>query len=130
MLLPNGLLLAYSLQEICHFLNSNNQLRVHFPDQQPITSVQLNNTVGFTSKLFDDYCSSVRIEVEHLVPRVHTLNRLAGSFIKWLQLIARPLLMKAKLPISVWGHATLYALMLIKLRPTSYHSLSPVQLVT
>ena len=36
--------------------------------------------------------------------------------------------MKTKLPTSVWGHAILHAATLIRLRPTSYHTLSPLQL--
>jgi len=50
---------------------------------------------------------------------VHTQNGLAKSFIKCLQLVARPLLMKSKLPMSAWGHAILHAAALIRNRPTS-----------
>ena len=39
------------------------------------------------------------------------------------------MLMKTKLPTSVWGHAILHAATLIRLRPTSYHKVSPLQLV-
>ena len=42
-------------------------------------------------RVFDDYCMSVEIDIEHPVPRTHTQNGLAESFIKRLQLIARPL---------------------------------------
>ena len=41
---------------------------------------------------------SIEISVEHPIAHVHTQN---GTFIKRLQLIARPLLMRAKLPTSV-----------------------------
>ncbi|RTK56694.1 hypothetical protein DRJ73_15005, partial [Enterococcus faecalis] len=41
---------------------------------------------------------------------------------------ARPLLMRTNLPTSVWGHAILHAAALIRLRPTSYHQFSPMQL--
>ena len=34
----------------------------------PIKSIQLDNAREFTSQFFDDYCMSVGIEVEHLVP--------------------------------------------------------------
>ena len=37
--------------------------------------------------------------------------------------------MKLKLSMSVWGHAILHAAALIHIRPTSYHSSSPLQLV-
>ncbi|KAL0551257.1 hypothetical protein IC582_010343 [Cucumis melo] len=47
---------------------------------------------------------------------------------KHLQLIVRPLLMRAKLPLSIWGHAILHATSLIHIRPTSYHKYSPTQL--
>ena len=44
-------------------------------------------------------------------------------------MIARPLLMKTKLPISAWGHAILHATSLVRIRPTVYHKYSPLQLV-
>ena len=71
---------------------------------------------------------SIGIKVEHPVAHVHTQNGLAESFIKRLQLIARPLLMRTKLPISTWGHAILHAATLVRIRPTSYHKFSPLQL--
>ena len=39
------------------------------------------------------------------------------------------MLMKTKLPTSVWGHVILHAATLIRLRPTSYHMVSLLQLV-
>ena len=56
-------------------------------------------------------------------------NGLAESLMKRLQLIARPLLMKTKLPASTWGHVVMHAASLIRIRPTSYHEYSPSQLV-
>ena len=88
-----------------------------------------DNAGEFTSKTFDEYCKSVGIDVEHPVPHVHTQNGFAESLIKRLQVIARTLLLRTKLPISVLGHAILHAAVLIRLRPTSYHQYSPVQLV-
>lgn len=105
------------------------KLRAQFPDQ-PIKSIRLDNAAEFTSHIFDDYCSSIGIDVEHPVPHVHTQNGLAESLIKRLQLIARPLLMQSNLPVTAWGHAILHASMLIRLRPTSYNKYSPAQLVT
>ncbi|KAM1278646.1 hypothetical protein ACFX2J_030640 [Malus domestica] len=58
-----------------------------------------------------------RINVEHLVPHVHTQNSLAEAFIKRFQLIAQPLVMRTKLPVSAWGYAILHAAMLVRLRP-------------
>ena len=52
---------------------------------------------------------SVGIDVEHPVAYTHTQNGLAESLINRLQIIARPLLMKSKLPVSAWGHAILHA---------------------
>ncbi|KAL0342309.1 UNVERIFIED_CONTAM: hypothetical protein Scaly_1893500 [Sesamum calycinum] len=68
--------------------------------------------------------------VEHPVAHVHTQNGLAESLIKRLQLIARPLLMRSKLPSSAWGHAILHAESLIRFRPTAYHKFFPLQLVS
>jgi len=72
---------------------------------------------------------SLRINIEHLVAHIHTQNSLAESLIKCLQLIARPLLIKTKLPISAWGHTVLHAATLIRIRPTTYHKFFQLQLV-
>ena len=61
---------------------------------------------------------------------VHTQNGLAESFIKQIQLIARPLLMRSRLPVSAWRHAILHAARLIRIRPSSEHKYSPSQLLT
>ena len=73
---------------------------------------------------------SIGIEMEHSVAtHTHTQNGLAESFIKRLTLIARPLLMGSNLPNSAWGHVILHAASLVRLRPTSYHKYSSMQLV-
>ena len=72
---------------------------------------------------------STGIIIEHPVAHVHTQNGLAESLIKRLQLIARPLIMRIKLSISVWGHTILHAASLIRIRPSAYHKYSPLQLV-
>ena len=72
---------------------------------------------------------SIGINIEHPIAHVHTQNGLAESLIKRLQLIARPLLMKTKLPTSTLGHAVMHATSLIRIRPTSYYEYSPSQLV-
>ena len=105
------------------------KLRAQFPDY-PIKKIRLDNAGEYTSNAFDDYCTSIGITVEHPVPHVHTQNGLAESLIKRLQLIARPMLMRTKLPVSAWGHAILHAAALLKIRPTSYHSYSPIQIIT
>ena len=72
---------------------------------------------------------SIGIYVQHPVAHVHSQNGLAESFIKRLQLVARPLLLKTKLPLSAWGHVIIiHAANLICLRPTANHDLSPLQL--
>ena len=73
---------------------------------------------------------SVGVEVEHLVPHVHTQNSLAEAFIKRLQMIARSLVIRTKLPIAAWGHAILHAAKLVRLRPVATQPYSALQLVT
>ncbi|KAM1037464.1 hypothetical protein ACFX2C_032274 [Malus domestica] len=93
-------------------------------------SIRLDNAGEFTSKTFDDYCMSDRVEVEHHVPHVHTQNDLAKAFIKRLQMIARSLIIRTKLPIAAWGHAILHAAKLVCLRPVATQPFSALQLVT
>ena len=100
------------------------KLRAQFPDY-PIKSIRLDNAGEFTSQTFTNYCMPVRINIEHPVAHTHTQNGLAESLIKRLQLIARPLLMKTKLPTSAWGHAIMHAANLVHIRPTAYHEYSP-----
>jgi hypothetical protein len=109
------------------FLAQIIKLRAHFPDYS-IKKVRLDNAGEFTSQAFNDYCMSVGIVVEHSVAHVHTQNGLAESLIKRLQLIARPLIMRTKLPVSIWGHAILHAASLIRVRPSAYHTYTPLQL--
>ena len=63
--------------------------------------IWLDNGGEFTSQALDSFCTSIGIDVEHPVAHVHTQNGLAESFIKRLQLIARPLFMRSQLPTSV-----------------------------
>ena len=93
-------------------------------------TIRLDNAGEFTSQAFNDYCMSMGVTVEHSVAHVHTQNGLAESFIKRIQLIARPLLMRSKLPATAWGHAVLHAAELIRIRPSSEHKYSPSQLLT
>jgi hypothetical protein len=89
----------------------------------------MDNAAKFSSYAFNDYCMALGIQVQHSVPYVHTQKGLAESLIKRNKLIARPLLMNCKLPTSCWGHAVLYVVDLIQLRPTAYHKTFPLQLV-
>ena len=95
----------------------------------PIRKFCLDNTSEFTSQVFDDYCMLIGIDVGHLLAHTHTQNGLAESLIKRLQIIARHLLMKSKLPISAWGYAILHGALLVHIRSTAYHKFSPLQLV-
>ena len=70
----------------------------------------------------------IGIDVQHPVAHVHSHNGLTESFIKRLQLIARPLLLKTKLPLSAWGNAIIHTANLIRLRPIANHDLSPLKL--
>ena len=90
------------------------KLRAHFPDY-PIKKIRLDNVGEFTSHAFNEYCMSIGIEVEHPVAHVHTQNGLAESLIKRLKLIAKPLLMKANLPMTTWGYAILHVVILIRI---------------
>ena len=101
------------------FLAQIIRLRVQFTDHT-IKTVRLDNASEFTSQAFNDYYMSIRVNIEHPVAHVHTQNGLAESFIKRLQLIATPILMRTKLPISAWGHAIMHAASLLCIRPTSY----------
>ena len=96
------------------------KLRVQFPDYL-IKSIKLDNVGEFTSKTFTDYCMSVKIDIEHPIAHTHTQNGLAEPLIKRLQLIAKPLLMKTKLPTSAWGHVIMHDLvdLFTKALPTS-----------
>ena len=75
------------------------KLHAHFPDH-PIKTIRLDNAGEFSSTAFHDYCKSLGIEVQYPVAHTHTQNGLAESFIKHLQWIARPLLLRTKLPLS------------------------------
>ena len=97
------------------FLAQIIRLRAQFLDYT-IKKVRLVNPSEFTSHAFNNYCMSIGIAVEHPVAHVHTQNGLAESLIKRLQLIARPLIMRTKLHISIWGHAILHAAALIRIR--------------
>ena len=69
------------------------KLRAWFSDH-PIKTICLDSADEFTSQTFDDYCISIGIDVEHLVAHTYIQNELAESFIKCLQMIARPLLLR------------------------------------
>ena len=104
------------------------RFRAQFPDY-PIKKIHLDNVSKFTFQTFIDYCMSVGMNIEHQVAHTHIQNGLVESFIKRLQLIARSLLMKTKLPTSAWRHAIMHVVVLVCIQPTTYHEYSPSQLV-
>ncbi|KAG7556749.1 Reverse transcriptase RNA-dependent DNA polymerase [Arabidopsis suecica] len=122
-------LLSSRNQAFARLLAQIIRLRAHFPDF-PLKTIRLDNAGEFTSQAFNDYCMSMGVSVEHPVAHVHTQNRLAESFIKRIQLIARPLLMRSELPVAAWGHAVLHVSEHIRIRPSSEHKYSPSQLLT
>ena len=75
------------------------RLRAQFPDH-PIKTIRFDNVGEFSSQAFLDYFISIGIDVQYLISHVHTQNGLVESFIKCLQLIAKPLLLNTKLPLS------------------------------
>lgn len=98
------------------FLAQIIKLRAQFLDYT-IKKIRLDNVCEFTYESFNNYCISIGITIEHLIPHVHTQNGLAESLIKCLQYIARSLIMRTKLPITVWVHNILHVAVLICLRP-------------
>ena len=69
------------------------------------------------------------INIEHPIAHTHTQNGLEKSFMKHLQLIVKPLLMKAKLLTSTWGPTIMHVATLVHIRPTTYHEHYPSRLV-
>jgi hypothetical protein len=53
------------------------------------------------------------IEVQYLVPYMHTQNGLVESLVKRIKLIAHLLLHNYNFSITCWGHAVLHAFDLI-----------------
>nr|GEY57670.1 retrovirus-related Pol polyprotein from transposon TNT 1-94 [Tanacetum cinerariifolium] len=99
------------------------------PGDFPIKTIHLDNASEFTSHTFNDYCMSIGISVEHSVAHVHTQNRLAESLTKRIQMIARPMIIKAKLLVFACGHDVLHVATLIRIKPTSHRTYSTLQLV-
>jgi transposase InsO family protein len=110
------------------FMTQVVRLKANYPEYR-IKSIRMDNAAEFSSQPFNDYCMAKRIEVQYSIPYVHTQNGLAKSLIKRIKLIVRPLLQGCNLPTSYWGYAVLHAADLIQLRPTVYHTTSPLQLI-
>jgi hypothetical protein len=104
------------------------RIKANFPKHR-IQSIRLDNVTEFSSRAFNYYCMAQGIQMQHLAPYIHTQNGLAESLIKRIKLIAKSLLHKWNLTITCWGHSVLHVADLIQLRPTTYHSTSPLYLV-
>ena len=102
------------------------KLRAHFLDYA-VKTILLDNAGEYRSQSFTNYCMAIGITVEDPVTHVHTQNGLEESFIKRLQLIARPLLMRTKLRVSAWEHAILHAAALVCIRSICCNKFSPFQ---
>ena len=59
------------------------KLREQFSDYS-IRTIRLDNAGEFTSQTLNDYCTSIRINIEHHIAHVHTQNGLAESLFKCL----------------------------------------------
>ena len=101
----------------------------HYPNQ-PVRSLQINNAKEFRSHHFEDFCVASGITLTYSVPYEHSQNGLAEAFIKKVQLIARPLLLHARLPSSLWSHVVLQAAALLKYRPILLNDHTPLELTT
>ena len=84
---------------ICKITRSNNQIKSTIFRLYNKKNIRLDNAGEFTSQTFNNCCMSIGINIEHPVAHVYTQNILAESFIKRLQLIARPLPMRARLSL-------------------------------
>ncbi|KAK2375011.1 hypothetical protein QL285_075932 [Trifolium repens] len=120
-------LLSTCNQAFARLLAQLIRIRAHFPDY-PVKKIRLDNAAEFSSQAFNDYCMAIGIDIEHPVAHVHTQNGLVESFIKCIKLIARPLLMRSKLPISTWRHASPSIIKYLWSR-TSHHNSSLLKLV-
>ena len=73
------------------------QLRAQFLDN-PIKTIHLDDASEFTFQAFNAYYVASDINVEHLVAYVHIHNGLLELFMKCLQWVTKPMLMRTNLP--------------------------------
>ena len=104
------------------------KIRAHYPDAN-IKTLRMDNVGEFKSQNFEDYCVASGIALTYTVPYEHSQNGLAEAYIKKIQLVVQPLLIHAKLPSSLWGHAVLHVAAFLRLRPTLLHTQTPLELV-
>ena len=66
-----------------------------------IKTLRMDNATEFRSKTFEDFCTATGIHLTYSVPYEHSQNGLAEAYIKKLQMVARSLLLRAKLPATL-----------------------------
>ena len=108
---------------IAHFI----KLRAHYPNN-PIKFIRMDNTADFflKSPQWLLWLLALMWNIRYFT-YIYKID--FESLIKRVKLIARLLLQNCKLPTSYWDHAVLHATGLIQIRPTAYHTVSPLQLV-
>ena len=89
----------------------------------------MDNAGEFKSKTFEDFCTATGIHLTYFVPYEHSQNGIVEAYIKKLQMVAWPLLLYAKLPATLWGHAILHATALLRLCPTLLNPITSQQLL-
>ena len=104
------------------------KIRAHHPEAR-IKTLRMDNAGEFRSKNFEDFCTATGIHLTYSVPYEHSQNGLAEAYIKKLQMVAWPLLLHAKLPATLWGHAILHTAALLRLRPTLLNPITSQQLL-
>jgi hypothetical protein len=88
------------------FMTQVIRLKENFSEHR-MQSIRLDNVVEFSSRAFNDYCKAQEIQMQHVVPYVHTQNGLSESLIKWIKLIARPLLHNCNFSYYLLGSCVL-----------------------
>jgi hypothetical protein len=88
------------------FMTQVIRLKANFSEHR-MQSIRLDNVVEFSSRAFNDYCKAQEIQMQHVVPYVHTQNGLSESLIKWIKLIARPLLHNCNFSYYLLGSCVL-----------------------
>ena len=103
------------------------RFRNHFLDNQMCFLI-MNNALEFKSQAFEDFCTTLGIELTYSMPYEHAHNGLAEAYIKKIQLIVRPLLFHSNPSPTLWGHALLHLAVFLRLRPILLHAQSPLEL--
>jgi hypothetical protein len=84
-------LLSTRYHAFIKFMTQAIRLKANYPEYM-IKNICMDNAAKFSSRAFNDFCMTQKIEVHYFVLYVHTQNGLAESLIKIIKLIARQLL--------------------------------------